>query len=257
VNVIRFSHAHRVVLCAIVLVAARPGSASAQTEKSGEVSIENTSGETIRIGCEYYIDSLGLKVALKAHWDISSGKNTKLLTADLKNIVARKFVMYLITPEGESQGWTLDKFNAQGNLAAAVSADTLKKHKELAGNNLLATSGYPALTKEDAAKLNKEAAAANRNVEIARLEADVKDADERLTKLKVGEAVARATHAAVIAECNKVINDPNSTFGQVLAAGLGKEVADGVLDKVIQERKSAATALDAFRDRLAKLKASP
>jgi hypothetical protein len=125
------------LLAACFLIA--PAAATAQ--QSGTLMLENRTGNEIRIGCDHYVDAQGQEVKVGWYWTLPPGFNGKLQIKG-SDVVAQKFVFFLITPEGESAGWYFDKISEQGNLHQNLDAGNYAHHKTIATK---AKSVYPAL----------------------------------------------------------------------------------------------------------------
>jgi hypothetical protein len=215
-----------VVLSAIALLS--PTAVFAQ--QAGNLWVQNDTAVTIRIGCEHYVDATGQPVDLNTYWDLGPGQYARF--ANGQTIVAQNFVFYIITPEGESAGWTANNVTAFGNLFASINNATLTKHKMLAR---AATSPYPPLTVKRQVRDN-----------VARTE-------QRLTELNIAIPLAEAAVALAKAESNKVQGNPNATNNQKLIAAGAAAVAEASLNLARSERARVESDLRIMRDRLASL----
>jgi hypothetical protein len=226
--------------CLVALTLLLIAPASARAQQSGAIAVDNNTGTTIRIGCEYYTNSLGQQVNLKAYWDLAPGAKTRLNGPDGMGLFAQKFVFFVITPEGESGGWNFATVDAAGQLRFQLDGGSLANHRQRAG---LSVSNYPALTARDR--------------DVANLNALIAQDEQNLQRLDIAIPAARVALTAAQAAYNRLLNDPNAKFAQTLLAAGAVTAAEATLNTLNNERATVQSRLATNRQQRSTLQAQP
>jgi hypothetical protein len=105
------------------------GAARAAQGQAGPIVFKNTSGATLTIKAESYVDASGETIPLEASWKVGP-KAFSYLLVDGKKVTAQKFSYKVTTPEGTTT-WdnVLTGLDEDGDYVVHFTADNLAEHR--------------------------------------------------------------------------------------------------------------------------------